>query len=91
MSYVPAVTEKLCSNAGFTAQQAAVLVYTDHMTRSVVVPKNVFDALRAELENDQQMFEVTATVATYNMVSRILMALDVGDKASESIPDVAHE
>ncbi|THH04182.1 hypothetical protein EW145_g5716 [Phellinidium pouzarii] len=74
------------SIAGFSDIQAAALEYTDYMTRSVAVPQDVFDSLRANLENDQQVFEATATVATYNMVSRMLMALDVADKASEEVP-----
>ncbi|KAH8116777.1 carboxymuconolactone decarboxylase [Phellopilus nigrolimitatus] len=65
--------------------QTAALNYTDFMTRSIAVPQEVFDALRANLENDQQIFEATATIATYNMVSRMLVALDVGDKAGEEV------
>lgn len=67
--------------------QAAALVYTDYMTRFVNVPQGVFDHLRKVVESDQQMFEVTATIAAYNMVSRILVALDVADKAGEEVPD----
>lgn len=66
----------------------AALVYTDYMTRFVKVPKNVFDELRSHLENDQQIFEATATIAAYNTVSRILVALNVGDKADTEVPDV---
>ncbi|KAI5119176.1 hypothetical protein M0805_000630 [Coniferiporia weirii] len=73
-------------SAAFSALQAAALEYTDYMTRLVAVPQDVFDVLRSNLENDQQVFEVTATVASYNMVSRILVALDVADKASEEVP-----
>lgn len=66
--------------------QAAALVYTDYMTRFVKVPQDAFNRLRSHLENDQQMFEVTATIASYNMVSRLLVALDVADKAEEDVP-----
>ena len=50
------------------------------------VPQHVFDALRSQLDNDQQMLEATATVAAYNMVSRILVALDVGNVAESDVP-----
>jgi len=61
------------------------LAYTDAMTIDINVPKDLFAALKAHL-NDQQIMEVTATIATYNMVSRVLVALDVGDMADAVIP-----
>ena len=63
-----------------------MLRYADEMTRNVSVSQSTFDALKAALQNEQQVIEVTATVASYNMVSRFLVALDVGeqnDKAPE--------
>ena len=72
--------------------QAAALIYTDAMTvlkeEGVNVPQKTFDALRAELQvgeelRDQQMMEATATAAAYNMVSRILKALNVGGLADD--------
>lgn len=64
---------------------AAALAYTDAMTVHVKVPQDVFDALKVHL-NMQQMMEVTATVASYNMVSRVLVALDVNDMAEVEVP-----
>ena len=58
------------------------------MTRSIKVPQGVFDHLRSLLPNNQQMLEITATIAAYNMVSRILVALDVSDKAEVPVPEV---
>jgi AhpD family alkylhydroperoxidase len=52
------------------------LRYADAMTRDVAVPDEVFDAVRESLD-DQQVLELTVTIATYNMVSRLLVALDV--------------
>lgn len=57
--------------------QRAVLDYTDAMTRQVTVPDPVFKALRAHFD-DRQIVELTATVGTYNLVSRFLVALEVG-------------
>lgn len=54
----------------------AVLAYTDAMTRDVVVPDAVFQAIRGHFD-DGGLAELTATVAAYNMVSRFLVALDV--------------
>ncbi|KAJ5740485.1 4-carboxymuconolactone decarboxylase family protein [Penicillium malachiteum] len=62
-----------------SAEQRAVLKYTDAMTKTVTVPDEVF----AEVEgcfSDQKVVEITATIAAYNCVSRFLVALDVGEK-----------
>lgn len=67
--------------------QRAALAYTDWMTRNIQVPQPIFDALKTHLD-DKQVVEATMTVAAYNMVSRFLVALDVGDKANEKIPEV---
>ncbi|KAF8578247.1 hypothetical protein K439DRAFT_1639020 [Ramaria rubella] len=64
---------------------AAALAYTDAMTVTVKVPQEVFDALKIHLDN-RKMFEVTATIASYNMVSRILVAMDVNDMADTPVP-----
>lgn len=69
-----------------TPLQEAALIYADHMTRNVKVPDEVFRNLRENLQDDRQVLEATATVAGYNMVSRILVALDVSDKANVEIP-----
>jgi alkylhydroperoxidase family enzyme len=70
-----------------TPRQHVALQYVDYMTREVKVPQTVFDKLRSMLADDKQMVEVTMTIATYNMVSRILVALDVADKADETVPN----
>lgn len=63
---------------GLDARRRAVLAYTDAMTREVTVPDAVFDALRAEFD-DRDIVELTATVGAYNLVSRFLVALQVGE------------
>lgn len=70
--------------------QRAAVVYADWMTKNVHVPQDVFDALKIFLD-DKQIVEVTVTIGAYNMVSRILVALDVADKASEKVPDALDE
>jgi len=71
-----------------TPLQEAALIYTDHMTRNVKVPDDAFQKLWENLQDNRQVFEATATVAGYNMVSRILVALDVADKANIEVPEV---
>lgn len=53
-----------------------VLAYTDTMTRAVKVPDDLFASVLAEL-GERGTVELTATVASYNMVSRFLVALEV--------------
>ena len=60
----------------FDAREQRVLALTDAMTREIEVP----DALMAELQQHydaRQLVELVATVAAYNMVSRLLVALNV--------------
>ena len=46
------------------------------MTLNIQVPKDVYDAVE-QLFNEQLVVEITATIATYNMVSRFLEALQI--------------
>ncbi|KAF3011137.1 hypothetical protein E8E13_011445 [Curvularia kusanoi] len=64
--------------AKLSAEERAVLEYTDQMTIGVSVEDGVSEALRKVL-GDTQTVELTATVAAYNCVSRFLVALDVGE------------
>jgi len=63
-------------SALFDARERDVLAYTDAMTLQVQVPAPRFDALRTHLD-ERQVVELTATVASYNMVSRFLEALQI--------------
>jgi alkylhydroperoxidase family enzyme len=60
----------------------AVLEYTDAMTIGCVVPDPVFAKLKG-LFSDREVIEITTTVAAYNCVSRVLVALDVGEMAEK--------
>ena len=60
----------------FDATERAVLAYTDTMTKQIQVP----DALFAEVQTHfdaQDLVELTATIAGYNLVSRFLEAMQV--------------
>ncbi|CAI4215128.1 unnamed protein product [Parascedosporium putredinis] len=67
----------------------AVLVYTDEMTRNVEVADETF-ALVKGLFNEQEVVEITATIACYNCVSRFLVALDVGERNGLGPDGAAH-
>lgn len=60
----------------FDAKQIAVLNYTDAMTLSIQVEDTVFQAVKQHF-NEQEIVELTATIAAYNMVSRFLEALEI--------------
>ena len=64
------------AGGGLSPAQWAALAYADAMTVHVTVPDQVFDAVRAHF-GEQELLELTVTVAAYNMVSRVLVALQV--------------
>ena len=61
----------------FTPRERAALALTDAMTRDVQVPDAIFEPLRAHFDT-RALLELVATVAAYNMVSRLLEALQIG-------------
>jgi alkylhydroperoxidase family enzyme len=65
----------------FDAAERATIALTLQMTRDVHVDDAVFAAARAALPDDQQMFELVTTIAAYNMVSRVLVALGIDTRA----------
>jgi len=58
------------------AEQAAIQL-TMEMTRQVAVSDHAFAKIHAALHNDQHVMELIGVIAAYNMVSRILVALQV--------------
>ncbi|HEX5287993.1 MAG TPA: carboxymuconolactone decarboxylase family protein [Streptosporangiaceae bacterium] len=67
--------------APLTDLQQLVIAGTDAMTRGVRLPEPLFDRLRGHL-SDRQVFELVTTVAAYNMVSRLVVALDISSPAA---------
>jgi len=55
----------------------AALSYCNEMTRDIRVKKETFASLR-EVYSDREIVEITATIGAYNMVSRFLVALEIG-------------
>jgi len=66
----------------FDPPERAVLKLTSDMTRQVRIDDDTFERARSLLGGDRQAVEMVAIVATYNMVSRFLVALGV-DAAGE--------
>lgn len=69
--------EPAANSQAFDATQRAVIALAQAMTREVRVDDAVFDAVRARLPDTQQQVELVGVIASYNMVSRFLVALQV--------------
>jgi 4-carboxymuconolactone decarboxylase len=67
--------------APLSALQQLVVACTDAMTRTVGLPRPLFESLRAQLA-DRQVLELVTTVAAYNMVSRLVVALEISAPAA---------
>jgi 4-carboxymuconolactone decarboxylase len=67
----------LAVNAPFTQAQFVALRLTDAMTRDIDVPEALYAEVRQHFDVQGQL-DLVATVAAYNMVSRLLVALQIG-------------
>ncbi len=74
---VRTVDGAIADMALFDERERAVLALTAEMTRNVKVQEKTFERARGQLGGVQPLIELVATVATYNMVSRFLVALEV--------------
>ena len=72
-----AVRQQPLSTAQLSPQELLVLELTDAMTREIVVPDALYARIQAEFGSRTQL-DLVATVAAYNMVSRLLVALHIG-------------
>lgn len=72
---IAAVRERSLA-AVFSPLERLVLELTDAMTRDIVVPDALIERLRPHFDATG-IVELVATVAAYNMVSRLLVALKV--------------
>lgn len=61
----------------FDETEKAILALTDESTKNIKIQDKTFDQVKACL-GEVQVVEAVAVIATYNMVSRLLMALHVG-------------
>ena len=65
------------NTALFDAAERAVMQLTFEMTRNVQVKEATFAIVQAALPDEQQVVELVGVIATYNMVTRFLVALGV--------------
>jgi alkylhydroperoxidase family enzyme len=66
----------------FDSTERAVLGLAKAMTLEVQVPDELLAAVRTALGSEQQVVELVGVIATYNMVSRFLVALGVEPAAA---------
>ena len=64
------------ADPAFTDDERLAIRYAIAMTRTVQVPQPLFDEVRARF-SETEIVELTAAIATYNMVARILLAFDI--------------
>jgi len=63
-------------DANLNALDSLVVHYATQMTRQVRVDDTVFEALRQHFDSTE-IVELTSAIATYNMVARFLVALQI--------------
>lgn len=68
------------SSAAFGAVEKVIVQYAAQMTLDVKVSDALFAALRTHFDWTQ-IVEITTAIATYNMVARILVALQISPEA----------
>ena len=71
--------ETAARDSAFSDDERLAMRYALAMTREVKVPAPLFEEVRRRLSTTE-LVELTAAVATYNMVARILVALEVEDE-----------
>jgi AhpD family alkylhydroperoxidase len=67
---------KNASLQGFRELETLVLRYTDAMTRDIEVSDGLYQEVAKNFDA-KTMMELTATIASYNMVSRFLIAMQI--------------
>ena len=68
--------DRAIEDPAFSDDERLAMAYAIEMTRRVKVPQALFDRLRARF-SETEIVELTAAIAAYNMVARILVALEV--------------
>ena len=71
------VDRALATPALFDPAERATIQLALEMTRSVEVADATFVAARSALGDDRQLVELVGTIASYNMVSRVIVALGI--------------
>ena len=75
-AYAAGPAPDVVSNPALDEVESLVIRYAAQMTRDVKVTDEVFSAMREHFD-ETQIVELTTAIAAYNMVARILVALDI--------------
>jgi len=68
--------EKATQDRAFSDDERLAMRYASAMTRTIEVPDALFEEIRARF-SPTEIVELTAAIATYNMVARFLVALEI--------------
>jgi alkylhydroperoxidase family enzyme len=68
--------DRAATDPAFTGDERLAIRYAVAMTRTVKVPQPLFDEIKGRF-SETEIVELTAAIACYNMVARILVALEV--------------
>ncbi len=68
--------DKAVNDSAFSDDERLAMRYASAMTRTIEVPDALFEEIRARF-SPTEIVELTAAIATYNMVARFLVALEV--------------
>ena len=82
-AYATAYAGSAPSDPALDATDKLVIHYAAQMTRSVRVDDALFASLRARFDTTE-IVELTSAIATYNMVARFLVALEISPETSEN-------
>ncbi|KAE8342712.1 hypothetical protein BDV24DRAFT_130261 [Aspergillus arachidicola] len=80
--------EEALAQSALTSRQKAIVQYADEMTQTVKVQDSTFAQLQTEGFSDREIVELTTGIAGYNCVSRVLVALDVGENNAREMKSV---
>jgi alkylhydroperoxidase family enzyme len=71
--------DRAMEDGAFSDDERLAMRYAAAMTRTVTVPAPLFEEIRKRF-SPSEIVELTAAIATYNMVARFLMALEIPEE-----------
>ncbi|GES65041.1 4-carboxymuconolactone decarboxylase family protein [Aspergillus terreus] len=83
-----AAAKAALAKSALSSREQAVVQYADEMTQTVKVQDATFARLQTEGLSDREIVELTTGIAGYNCVSRVLVALDVGENNDKQMKSV---
>jgi alkylhydroperoxidase family enzyme len=83
-----AAAKEALAKSALSSREQAVVQYADEMTQTVKVQDATFARLQTEGLSDREIVELTTGIAGYNCVSRVLVALDVGENNDKQMKSV---